>query len=60
MYLEYNTSKKRIECDNLSPMEVVDGKILSYGPDFSINAYRMKKGKWIFTEDIKVKGKKQK
>ena len=60
MYLEYNASKKRIECDNLSPMEVVDGKILSYGPDFSINAYRMKKGKWIFTEDIKVKGKRRK
>lgn len=55
MFIKYNKRKNRIELDNLSPMEVVDGKVLSYGPDFSVNAYRLKKGRWIFVEDIKVK-----
>lgn len=58
MYLEYNAQKRRIEFDNLSPMEVVDGIILSYGPDFSMNAYRLRHNKWLFVEDIKVKSKK--
>ncbi len=59
MYLEYNAQKRRIEFDNLSPMVVIDGQIISYGPDFSMNAYRLKHGKWLFEEDIKVKGKKR-
>ena len=57
MYLEYDKAKKQFEFDNLSPMEVVDGKVLSYGPDFSFNAYRFKGGRWVFVEDINVKGK---
>ena len=57
MYLEYDKAKKQFEFDNLSPMEVVDGKVLSYGPDFSFNAYRLKGGRWVFVEDINVKGK---
>ena len=57
MYLEHDKAKKQFEFDNLSPMEVVDGKVLSYGPDFSFNAYRLKGGRWVFVEDINVKGK---
>lgn len=57
MFLSYNKRKKRLELDNLSPMEVVDGKVLSYGPDFSVNAYRLRKGRWVFVEDIKVKNR---
>ena len=55
MFMNYNEKKKRVELDNLSPMEVVDGQVLSYGPDFSVNAYQFKKGRWIFVDDIKVK-----
>lgn len=57
MYLGYNAEKKQLEFDNLSPMEVEDGKVVSYGPDFSVNAYRLKNGKWIFVDDIKVNNK---
>ncbi len=58
MFLDYNYRKNRIEFDNLSPMEVVDGHILSYGADFSFNCYKFKREKWVFVEDIKVKGRR--
>lgn len=57
MYLGYNADKKQLEFDNLSPMEIEEGKVVSYGPDFSVNAYRLKSGKWIFVDDIKVQNK---
>lgn len=57
MYLEYNTQKKRFEFDHLSPMKVIDGKIISYATDLSIDGYKFKKDKWFYLDDLKFKNR---
>jgi hypothetical protein len=58
MYLEYNTKKQRFEFDHLSPMKVIDGKIISYAADLSIDGYKFKKNKWLYLDDLKVRNRR--
>ncbi|MDR1542877.1 MAG: hypothetical protein LBS50_00410 [Prevotellaceae bacterium] len=59
MYLDYNARKKRFEFDHLSPMRLTDNnEVSTFGVDMSVDAYRLKGGKWLLMEDLKVKNVK--
>lgn len=54
--LNYETKGKRIVFDHLVPSEPIYNKIYSYyGPDFTYDAFELKKGKWIMVENIDLK-----
>ena len=55
MSLRYNEKKKMIVFDHLSPSNLsLKGKFESYGPDMSYDAFKFKKGKWIFLKNIEI------
>jgi hypothetical protein len=61
MSLKYNEKKQWIIFDNLSPREPqLEGMFSFYGPDFSINALKYIKGKWILEKDIDITNDKPK
>lgn len=54
--LTYDEQFKRVVFDHLVPMEPAYTNIRSYyGPDFTYDAYSLKKGKWIFESNIDAK-----
>ncbi|MDR1729819.1 MAG: hypothetical protein LBR52_04065 [Prevotellaceae bacterium] len=56
--LAYDSKMKKIIFDHLIPLEPVYTNVYSYyGPDFTYDAFRLKKGKWEFEENIDVKNK---
>jgi hypothetical protein len=55
MSLKYEDRMKMIVMDHLSPSSPELAKQPeSYGPDFSYDAFKFNKGKWIFEQDIHV------
>lgn len=53
MSLKYDPQQKRIIFDHLSPRSSdLAGQFQFYSPDLSYDAFRLKKGKWKFEEDI--------
>ncbi len=56
MSLKYSETYKAIVYDHLSPSHPkYEGKYIYYGPDFSYDALRFSKGKWIHIPDVDVK-----
>jgi hypothetical protein len=56
MQLNYNEQKKMILFDHLAPNDPVNtGRFQYYGPDFSVDGLRFKKGMWILEEDVDAK-----
>jgi len=59
MSVRYNDDKGMIIYDHLSPMrEGLEGQYQFYGPDFTYNALKFKKGKWVEIVDIDAKNDK--
>lgn len=52
MLLRYNGDKRRVEFDNLVPLN--SGKNQIYIPDLSHNGYILKDGKLVFIDDVEV------
>jgi len=56
MVLRHEKSKKRIVFDHLSPsVPNAKGDYRFYGPDFTYEGYRYKKGKWYFVKDLDLR-----
>ncbi|MCB9017064.1 MAG: hypothetical protein WCQ55_06665 [Paludibacteraceae bacterium] len=54
--LSYDESNKRIAFDHLVPTEPVYTDVFSYyGPDFTYDAFYLRKGKWYLEENIDIK-----
>lgn len=59
MTLRWDENKKLIIWDHLAPTESkYEGMPEFYGPDFTNDALKFKKGKWILLEDIDIKNPK--
>lgn len=55
MSLQYNSSKKMIVYDHLSPSRPsMEGKYEFYGPDFSYDGLKWEKGVWVHYSNIDV------
>jgi len=53
MSLEYNPRKRMIIFDHLAPhLPKFTGIYTHYGPDFSFDAFKLRKRDWIFVEDV--------
>jgi hypothetical protein len=53
MIMRYEEKEKKIILDHLVPVEErFKGMYFNYIPDGSLDAFRMKKGKWIFSENV--------
>jgi hypothetical protein len=53
MSLDYDKRKKQIIFDHLAPSAPkYEGLYTHYGPDFSYDAFQLKKKKWQFEEDV--------
>lgn len=56
MSLKYHPERKQIVFDHLSPAQPeMEGMFQYYGPDFSYDAFELKKGKWIFIGDVDIR-----
>jgi len=59
MMMRYDRKLKMIVMDNLAPAQsFYRGVHRYYGPDFSYNAYRFKKGYWVLEQDIDLRNAK--
>lgn len=59
MMMRYDRKLKMIVMDNLAPAQsFYRGVYRYYGPDFSYNAYRFKKGYWELEQDIDLRNAK--
>ena len=53
MSLKYNEEHKVIVFDHLTPsVPQFDGQFQYYGPDFSLDALKFEKGKWVYIADV--------
>jgi len=53
MSLRFQDKGRSIVFDHLSPPQAaLEGNFAFYGPDFTYDAYRLKKGKWVFEKNI--------
>lgn len=60
MALNYDSRLKLIVFDHLIPMPgAQSGMYNMYGPDFTYDAYKWKKGKWQFIRDVDARNEKQ-
>lgn len=58
MYLNYDEQKKMIVFDHLAPNDPMNtGRFQYYGPDFSVDGLKWKKGMWQLQEDLDAKNK---
>lgn len=56
MMMRYDKRKKMIVFDHLAPSDFRYNDIYEfYGPDFSIDGYKFKKGKWRYQSDIDIR-----
>lgn len=56
MMLRYDSEEKMIVMDNLAPASpLFENDYRQYGPDFTHNALKFEKGKWVFYSDIILK-----
>jgi hypothetical protein len=61
MTLKYNDALKAIVFDHLTPKEsYLEGQYQFYGPDFSYDAFVLRRGKWDFEEDVDAKNPQSK
>ncbi len=61
MVLHYDPHYDMIVMDHLSPSQkIYKGLYLFYGPDFTYDALKFKKGKWILLENVKVNNPRHK
>lgn len=55
MLLKHDKKGKRIVLDQLAPSEPrYEGYFMLYGPSGTVNAFHLKKGMWIFEENVKI------
>ena len=53
MMLRYDTNQGMIVMDNLVPSDpLFENDYRHYGPDFTHNAFKFEKGKWIYIENV--------
>jgi len=58
MQLNYDEQKKMIVFDHLAPNDPMNtGRFQYYGPDFSVDGLKWKKGMWQLQEDLDAKNK---
>jgi hypothetical protein len=58
MALNYDEKEKMIIMDHLAPEDSrLEGQYQFYGPDFSYDALRFKKGKWMLVRDVFAKNR---
>ena len=58
MSLDYDKKKKQIIFDHLAPSsDRYEDVHTDYGPDFSYDAFQLKKKDWIFKEDVDARNK---
>lgn len=58
MQLNYDEQKKMIVFDHLAPNDPMNtGRFQYYGPDFSVDGLKWKKGMWQLEEDLDAKNK---
>ena len=58
MSLDYDKKKKQIIFDHLAPSsDKYKGIHTDYGPDFSYDAFQLKKKDWIFVEEVDARNK---
>lgn len=58
MQLNYDEQKKMIVFDHLAPNDPMNtGRFQYYGPDFSVDGLKWKKGMWLLVEDLDAKNK---
>ncbi len=58
MSLKYDEHLSQIVFDHLSPSEPrFEGQHQYYGPDFSVDAFQLKKGKWHYVQDVDARNK---
>jgi hypothetical protein len=56
MSLKYLSNSRMIVFDHLSPPQPsMEGMYAFYGPDFTYDAYKFRKGKWVFEKNIDVR-----
>ena len=56
MMLRYDASQKMIVMDNLAPLDpIYQNDYRYYGPDFSYNALKFEKGKWLLIPDVDLR-----
>lgn len=56
MLLRYDNRMKMLVFDHLSPANPsLKGNFSSYGPDFTYDGYRFKKGKWIYRKNLDLR-----
>lgn len=56
--LDYDVQNSRIQFDHLTPIDPIYTGIRSYyGPDFTYDAFTLKKGDWYFTENIDARNR---
>lgn len=61
MSLKYDEQAQLIVADHLSPInQGLEGQYQFYGPDFTYDAYRFKKGKWIHEKNYDARNEKSK
>jgi hypothetical protein len=60
MLLRYDRKRSTIVFDHLSaPSPGLRGQFHTYGPDFTYDGYRFKKGKWLYQSNLDVKNSGQ-
>ena len=58
MALNFDAKEKMIVMDHLAPEDSrFEGQYQFYGPDFSYDALKFKKGAWIFERDVFAKNR---
>jgi hypothetical protein len=56
MLLRYDKKKRMLVFDHLSPSSPsLKGNFSSYGPDFTYDGYRFRKGKWIYRKNLDLR-----
>lgn len=61
MSLRYDENNNVITFDHLAPSQAhLQGQYQYYGPDFSVDAFVFKKGKWVYSPDIDARNPKDK
>ena len=56
--LVYDAKRKRFVFDHLSPMRSNGQRVISFGPDMSVDSYVRKRNGWELKEDVNVKNSK--
>ncbi len=58
MFLDYESNKRRIAFDHLSPIKYFDDDTVTLGPDMSVDAYVRRLKCWDLQEDVRAKNRR--